>query len=171
MVTRVITKNLAGEQDMLFGTGTKSQTRNSTAYNMSRIDKIHIVNTISDLSALSIADEDFLFSKVLVLGYTLVDDNSGGIFWYDSTEPHTNHNGYTILIAEGSSVNGCWIKLMPPFITSANLLNISHDVNNINKYEGKQIWDSIAKKPLWAKGSAVGDVWIDGTGATVYTPV
>jgi len=59
------------------------------------------------------------------------------------------------------------------FITAstANLTDISNAINTTGKFAGKQVWDSTANVPLWAKGATAGSVWIDGTGATVVTPV
>lgn len=59
------------------------------------------------------------------------------------------------------------------FITAstANLTDITNAINTTGKFAGKQVWDSTANVPLWAAGSTAGAVWIDGTGATVVTPV
>ena len=44
-------------------------------------------------------------------------------------------------------------------------------INTTGKFAGKQVWSTTDSKPVWAAGAAAGDVWVDGTGATVYAPV
>ena len=171
MVTRVITKATAGEQDVLWGIGTTNQTRNGISYPIKRVDKIHPVDTMADLILLDMSDPNLFFGKVYLLGFSSIGDNEGGMFYFKSDEPHTNHNGYTIIQATGTSVNGCWMKFLPLQSTSIYLDDIGADINTTNKFEGKQIWDASNKQPIWARGSAPGDLWVDGTGATVHTPV
>lgn len=171
MVSRVITKDLVGQEDILFGESTKSQTRNGTVYSITRIDKIHPVDTLAALAVLSVANADLLFTKVEVLGGAAKGDGGGGLFYYDSTEPQSNHNGTTIIQANGIAVNGCYVKITDETATQTNLAAVGSAINTVNKYEGKQIWDSTNKRPLWSKGSNPGDVWIDGANATVHTPI
>lgn len=55
-------------------------------------------------------------------------------------------------------------------ITAADLADVGNVINTMDKYLGKMVWDSTNNKPVWAKGIAAADVWIDGTGSTVYSP-
>lgn len=55
--------------------------------------------------------------------------------------------------------------------TAAALVNEANAINTTGKFAGKQVWDSTNNVPLWAAGAGVNDVWIDGTGATVITPI
>ena len=55
--------------------------------------------------------------------------------------------------------------------SKANLEDITNGINTTGKFAGKQIWSTTDSKPVWAAGAAAGDVWVDGTGATVYTPI
>jgi hypothetical protein len=54
--------------------------------------------------------------------------------------------------------------------TAAALVDEANAINTTGKFAGKQVWDSTNNVPLWAAGSGVNDVWIDGTGTTVITP-
>ncbi len=51
------------------------------------------------------------------------------------------------------------------------LEDITADINTINKYERKMIFNTSTNKPVWATGSTAGAVWVDATGATAHTPV
>lgn len=55
--------------------------------------------------------------------------------------------------------------------TKANFEDVTNAINTTGKYAGKQVWSSTDSLPVWAVGAAAGDVWVDGTGATKYTPV
>jgi len=56
--------------------------------------------------------------------------------------------------------------------TSANLNNIAHEVNtSAYKRQGFCLYNSTVGKPVWAVGSADGDLWKDSAGTTVNTPV
>lgn len=52
MATRTIKKNLAGEEDILYGEGTAIQTRNDAAYNITKVHTIKPVSSITELNAL-----------------------------------------------------------------------------------------------------------------------
>ena len=111
MSIRVITKLLAGVEDILWGTGTVSQTRNGTAYTINRVLKIHQVDTGAALSALDVSDPDNYYPTVLALGLAAKGDANWGIWWHDTTEPQANDNGTTILTDSSAGPNGCWKKL------------------------------------------------------------
>jgi len=171
MVTRVIDKALAGSPDLLWGIGVQSQERDGITYDIPRVDKIHPINTMAELIALSVADENNLFTKIHLLGFTLRGDGGGGFFYYDSTVAHSSQNGKTIVQATGSSVTGCWIRIEDKKAIQTDFLDLGADINTTNKFEGKQVWDSTNKQPVWARGETPGDLWVDGTGATTHTPV
>lgn len=54
--------------------------------------------------------------------------------------------------------------------TEAELLDKDSAVNQEYKFEGKQVWDSTNKRPLWADGTNGVDPWADSAGTTVFTP-
>jgi len=56
--------------------------------------------------------------------------------------------------------------------TTAELEDITDDINLFNnKQEGYSVFNSTTNKPVYAVGNLAADVWVDGTGATVHTPV
>jgi len=55
--------------------------------------------------------------------------------------------------------------------TATNLALASATVNSINKYPGKQVWDTTNNRVVFASGRATTAVWKDGVNSTVYTPV
>lgn len=55
--------------------------------------------------------------------------------------------------------------------TTANLESLTAEINTVDKYEGKHIFNSDTNKPLWASGSSANAVWVDATGSTAHTPV
>lgn len=59
----------------------------------------------------------------------------------------------------------------PAIYEDTDFEDITSDVNTLNKYAGKQLWDATASVPVWAATGAAGGLWIDGTGTTVYTPI
>ncbi len=57
-------------------------------------------------------------------------------------------------------------------VTDALLNDITDPVNtNADKIQGAQLYNSSQDVPVWAVGAADGDVWVDGAGTTVNTPV
>jgi len=55
--------------------------------------------------------------------------------------------------------------------TTTLLTSIGSRVNIQGKYEGKMVFNITSNKPVYAAGSAAGDVWVNATGATENTPV
>jgi len=170
MVTRTISKELGGVEDLLFGDGLVSQSRGGSNYTINRILKLHPLNTKAELIALDTLQVNKYYGQVELLGFTNKGDGGGGVYWYDVTEPIASDNGSTILAPTGVTV-GCWKKITPTADTQTNFTAIANSVNTINKYEGKQMWDSTNKKPVWASGSAASAVWVSSTGTTSHTPV
>lgn len=111
MAIREITKALAGLEDLLFGEGTASQTRDGTAYSITRISVITYANTRADLKLLDVTDPDNYFKVCIMLGRTAIGDANWGIFWHDPTEPKASANDTTIIV-DNASGDGCW-KLLP----------------------------------------------------------
>lgn len=59
----------------------------------------------------------------------------------------------------------------PAVYTTTEFSDIEHAINTTDKYTGKFVWDVTTGAPVWASGSAAGDVWVDSAAVTVYTPV
>jgi len=54
--------------------------------------------------------------------------------------------------------------------TTAELEDITSDVNTKGKYDGKPQYSTATNKPLWASGGTAADVWRDAQGVTQHTP-
>jgi hypothetical protein len=64
------------------------------------------------------------------------------------------------------------VKYTGHFLSSTGELDdITSDINTFGKYEGKMQFNQTSNKPVYAVGSAAGDVWVDGAGTTINTPV
>ena len=62
--------------------------------------------------------------------------------------------------------------LQSALVTDAELNDITDVVNtDAGKSQGAQLFNSSQNVPVWAVGNADGDVWVDGAGTTVNTPV
>ena len=170
MTIRDITKALGGQQDILFGTGDVNQTRNEVVYSITRINKIHILDNITLLALLPVDDANLYFEAVQTLGATTRGDGEGAMFYYDSTEPHVNADGITIIVAFETVTNGCW-KQHRLLDTTTNFADINATVNTGRKFAGKQYWNTTLNRPIWAAGSLAADIWVDGVGTTVHIPV
>jgi len=77
MATRTIKKNLAGEEDILFGEGTVIQTRNDASYNITKVRTVKPVNSLAELNALDTAK----FTKA-----ALFDSSKGTVTFYQYSE-------------------------------------------------------------------------------------
>jgi hypothetical protein len=56
--------------------------------------------------------------------------------------------------------------------TTASFADITHSVNtNARKVQGFMAYNTTTDNPVWAVGSAAGDVWVGADGATLHTPV
>ena len=109
----------------------------------------------------------------VVLGGALGTPASGTLTNATGLPIGTGVSGLGTGVATALAVNVGTTGSAQLFITAstANLTDISNAINTTGKFAGKQVWDSTANVPLWAAGATAGDVWIDGTGATVVTPV
>jgi hypothetical protein len=63
--TRVVYKSLAGEEDLLYGEGIVSQSRNGGAYDITKVRTLRPVNSLAELNAL---DTDRFVKAVLIEG-------------------------------------------------------------------------------------------------------
>lgn len=115
--------NLVGD-DLALGKGTNQPTDSAilnalTNANLARdsaievIDKLHTVNTISDL----LSTDVLVHTNLNVLGYVTINHGGGGLFNYNSTIDKTTANGVTLfdpsvsLELQGTGVGlGCWVR-------------------------------------------------------------
>ena len=75
------------------------------------------------------------------------------------------------LIDSGASVSSALRKVgIPQTFTTTQLEDIGAQVN-LEKYEGKEVWNTTTGRPVWASGPLASDVWVDNAGTMVHTPV
>lgn len=126
MVSRVITKALAGVEDLLLGTGIVNQDRAGTTTPITSIDassliyenaetlrtrfgkKIEVVENVAALQALVTATVAEVY--VYLLGYTTAGDGGGGLFWLDTTDIATAED-LNIVFNPDVLANGRWKRV------------------------------------------------------------
>lgn len=54
--------------------------------------------------------------------------------------------------------------------TTAELTDITSNINTAGKFKGRQVYNLDTNKPVFAAGSSASNVWRDATGATAHTP-
>lgn len=75
------------------------------------------------------------------------------------------------LIDSGFSVQDAMRKVGAPVtFTTTQLEDVAAQVN-LEKHEGKEVWNTTTGRPVWASGPLAADVWVDHAGTTVHTPV
>jgi len=111
MVTNVLTKELAAEQDILLGIGQVVQVRSSLDTTVDRLTMIKPLATLAELQALDVTDADNFYPYATTAGGAAAGDNGGYTWWFDIAEPIINNNGTTIIAGNGATV-GCWKQLV-----------------------------------------------------------
>lgn len=67
-------------------------------------------------------------------------------------------------------MNGNYLQLATA--TTVQLEDITNAINtDAGKVQGAVVYNSTTDNPVYAVGSGDGDVWVDGAGTTVHTPV
>jgi len=182
-VTRVITKQLAGEEDITFGTGTVTQSRGGSDRTITKVDKIHPVGNVSILQGDTI--DPLKFGKLMLLCHTVSNDNGGGLIYWDPTDTTSTDDNGTIFVSTFSGASGRWKRLFtgPKNVkmfggsgdgvteVTSNLASLSSDINTKGKQTGVMYFNTTTGLPVWAAGSTPSSVWVDATGATAHTPV
>ena len=126
MTNRIVTKELAGIEDLLLGTGNVNQTRAGSSVPITKIDaenliyenaetlrvrfgkKVDVLTNVAELQALatSTAAETFIY----LLGYTTAGDGGGGLFWLDSSDTSTVED-LNIVFSPDVLANGRWKRV------------------------------------------------------------
>lgn len=119
MSAREITKELAGQEDVLFGQGTVNQIRNGTTYPITKIDKVHPVATRAALKLLPVSNVNLYFSTVLLMGLSSIG-SGGGVFCHSPVLPKSYADDFDI-IADSAIGNGCWIRVVPDSVSGPYL--------------------------------------------------
>lgn len=114
---------------------------------------------------------------------TSVFTNNTGADLIVRLSPWTNDNLHTIVDTESLSVPpGFVVEVVADpdaaidvevqlSAAQAAFEDVADTINTTDKYLGKMVWDTTSAGPLWAAGPDADDIWVDGAGTTVYTPV
>lgn len=63
-----------------------------------------------------------------------------------------------------------FLDVLNPVRTTAQLVAIADEINTVDKYTGRRVWDSTLGQPVWADGPLAGDTWSLSTGVVSTTP-
>jgi len=151
---RNITKNGLCMEDISQGVGTEVQTRNETDYTVGLVDVPYAVTSVVAMQALDVT----VFSRARVY----LNTSSFADYIYDATD------ATGILPDTGP---GSWLFVSITAATTVQLAAIGDVVNTVNKYAGKQVWDSTVTRPVWAADATAGGLWLYADGTTAVTPV
>ncbi len=124
--SRIVTKALAGVEDLLLGEGTATQTRNGTLTNITKINasdlpynaslsirdklakKPEVLNTVAEMQLLGTSLEAEIY--VYLLGYYKAGDGGGGLFWLDSSDTSSVQDNNLIFYPD-TLLNGRWKRI------------------------------------------------------------
>ena len=124
--SRIVTKALAGVEDLLLGEGTVTQIRNGTLTNITKINasdlpynanlsirdklvkKPEILNTVAEMQLLNTSLEAEIY--VYLLGYFEAGDGGGGLFWLDSSDTSSIQDNNLIFYPD-TLINGRWKRI------------------------------------------------------------
>ena len=161
---RTINRSLIIHNDFALGYGTVQQNRGFDNITVEqKIELNWIFRTLDEIRMLD-------WSK-----YTRVSLHTEGplVEYYFDGASTAADDADDVLAPIPTISTGRWLKVNPhaPNYTSTELNDITDDVNTSNaKQPGFMVWSLTLNKPLWAVGSADGDVWVDAAGTTVHTP-
>lgn len=123
---RVVTKALAGAEDLLLGEGVVNQTRNGTPVNITKINasnlsynaslsirdklakKPEVLNTVAEMQVLDTSLEAEIY--VYLLGYYEAGDGGGGLFWLDSSDTSSTQDNSLVFYPD-VLLNGRWKRI------------------------------------------------------------
>lgn len=108
-----VTKVLGGVEDLMFGTGSATQSRAGSNYSINKIDKPHPVSTKAALKLLPVANSNLYYRTVILLGNTVAGDNGAGLFYHDPSYAQASADDYDIIVDSTAGPNGCWRRIVP----------------------------------------------------------
>lgn len=160
---RTINRSLIIHKDIARGTSVVQQSRGGITTQEREIELTWIFRSVDEIRAL----DQTLYTRVkLHTSGPLVE------YLFDASSAAAD-DGDDVLAPVPAVSLGRWLKVnsCAPNYSTSNLTSIGHAVNISNaKQPGFMVWNVTTGKPVWAVGSAAGDVWVDATGSTAHTP-
>lgn len=124
MTTRVITKELAVEEDLNLSKGTLTQSRGGQDLTLQGISISKVISDVSvfnnDTTANEFVDPN-KYETVLVEGYSALGDEGGGIFYFDPTIAPASADSGHIFASGIITVLGAWRRF-----TDDKIINVKH---------------------------------------------
>lgn len=108
-----VTKVLGGVEDLMFGTGSATQSRAGSNYAINKIDKPHPVSTKAALKLLPVNNVNIYYRTVVLLGNTVAGDNGAGLFYHDPNYAQASADDFDIIVDSTAGPNGCWRRIIP----------------------------------------------------------
>lgn len=165
MTIRVLTKALAGLEDILFGSDSTTQTRNGSAATINRIPLVTIFNTAADMAAYDMSDLNKQYQVAIV------KEAHPMLYFYFAGISQAGIDNVVNIAVTGLST-GVWRMLHTPHISSNIELSFKGSpINTDYKYQGKQAFNTSTNQVLYASGYNDVDPWVDAQGVTIITPV
>ncbi len=124
MTTRVITKELAVEEDLNLSKGTLTQSRGGQDLTLQGISISKVISDVSvfnnDTTANEFVDPN-KYETVLVEGYSTLGDEGGGVFYFDPTIAPASADSGHIFVSGIVTVLGAWRRF-----TDDKIINVKH---------------------------------------------
>ena len=151
--TRTVTKKLGGQEDLLWGKGVQNQSRGGQIVPVTKIDKIHPVDTIANLRDDSVDPSQF--AKVQILGLQLVNDGGANLYYWDEADTMSADDGENIIISGYPGSAGRWKRVVPnisewilftgtPVFSTATSFKASGDHTNIFSKARRLLIDDVS---------------------------
>jgi hypothetical protein len=76
------------------------------------------------------------------------------------------------VFASGPAAADSWISVPGnASSTTTNLADVTHQINTVDKFAGKMVYNTTTGLPVFAAGSAAADLWKTAAGETAHSPV
>lgn len=163
---RTINRALIVHNDFAIGYGPVVQTRGDQTQAEQQVELDWIFRTAAEIRLLNQSK----YTRV-----ALHVDNQPLVHYYFDVLSTAVDDGWDVLAPNPTVTTGRWLRVDSlPKVFISDTTNLTDITNTINtsafKEAGRMVFNTTTNKPVWAVGSADGDVWVDATGATAHTP-